>query len=262
MTKLQLFIISTTALLFLIIYFGFDTKPSKQALIEKSRTLAIESTDINAILPEAKKELEASAAAKLHGLEQSVQESVSDSGRVTLLQELSGFWFNAGKAEIAGYYAQEVAEITNEEEAWSIAGTTYAIGAQRAKSEKIKSYCNGRSIAAFENAISINPSNTNHSINLALSYVENPPEANPMKGIMMLLDLNKKHPEDASVLYNLGRLGNRTGQFEKSAKRLEKALALDPENIKISCQLAEAYAGLGENSKATTHKERCELLNN
>lgn len=261
MNKLQLFVISASVLLFLIIYFGFDTKPKKQALIEKARVLSSESTDISSILTSAKTELSDSESARLQILEQSIQAAQDDSTKIGLIQNLSGFWYDKGRAEIAGFYAEQIAEQTGEEEAWSIAGTTYAIGVQKATDEKIKSYCNGRAVKAFENAISINPSNTQHSINLALCYVENPPKDNPMKGIMLLLDLNKKDPDNASVLYNLGRLGNRTGQYEKSVQRLEKALALAPENIKISCQLALAYEGLNQASKALPHKQRCESLN-
>ena len=54
MTKLQIGTILTAIALFLGLYFGCDTNPPEQAAIEKSRALTVESTDINALLLEAK----------------------------------------------------------------------------------------------------------------------------------------------------------------------------------------------------------------
>jgi uncharacterized protein HemY len=93
-----------------------------------------------------------------------------------------------------------------------------------------------------------------------LIYAENPPQDNPMKGILMLLDLNKKFPENVGVLVNLGRLGLKTAQFEKAAQRLEKVIVLEPDNRSANCLLIEAYEGLGQKEKVLFYQNKCEAL--
>jgi cytochrome c-type biogenesis protein CcmH/NrfG len=107
------------------------------------------------------------------------------------------------------------------------------------KEEKVIEFCANRAIQAFENAISLDPSDITNKVNLAVCYAERPPQNNPMKGILMLIDLNKKHPENVPTLSTLGRLGIQTGQFEKAVARLELALQIEPKNIKVNCLLAQ-----------------------
>jgi len=259
MTKLQLSVILSAIALFFALYFGCDTKPPEQEAIERSRSLAIESTDISTLRSEARKTLSPAAASNILVLEQQLEGITTDSNKVAALEELSSAWFSAGHPAIAGYYAEEIANITGTEEAWSIAGTTYAIGAQRAEDTKVRSFSSNRAIQALENAISLNPQNTQHKVNLALVYAEDPPQDNPMRGVQMLLDLNQKEPENVFVLLALARLAIRTGQYERAATRLETILQQEPSNAQAICLLADVYQNLGR-AEAQTVQERCASL--
>ncbi len=257
MTKLQIVVVSSTILLFAGMYFGLDTKPKKQKAIEKSRVIAAESTDINALLEDAKAELSPEKSRLILSLEGNLSQTQTDSVKAAISKELSASWYKLERADIAGFYAESVAEIENSDEAWAIAGTTYTIGVQRAKEEKVKQFCFGRAVKAFENAISLNPSNTTHKVNLAICYAENPLPENPMKGILMLRDLIEKEPENVLVLTTLGRFAIQTGQFEKAVERLQKAISIEPENTKANCMLSLAYEGLGDIEKAENHAKYC-----
>ena len=260
MTRPQIFLIAGAFACLLFLYFGFDTKTKDLAQIEKQRALNAASTDIKVLLKEAKTTLAPGQSATILSLEQAIAEAASDEEKVQNLKLLSGSWFEMGKAEIAGFYAAQIAEILQDEEAWSIAGTTYAIALQRASSEKVKDFCAQHAIAAFEKAITLNPQNIDHKVNLAVCYTDYPPKDNPMKGILMLIDLNKKHPDNISVLTNLGRLGIQTGQYEKAVKRLEKVIALQADHPKAYCLLAEAFAGLKRNTEAQEAANKCRQL--
>ncbi len=262
MSKLQLSIVSGAILLLVVLLFGFNTKPGKQTAINKSRALAAESTDINILLTEAREKLSANEATTVLLQEQSLSEATSDSVRIGKMEQLSKKWFDLGHPEIAGYYAEGIADITQTEQAWAISGTTYAIGVQRASSEKIRTYCSGRAVKAFQNAISINPDEMAHKVNLALCYTDNPPKDNPMKGILMLVDMNKKNPDDVMVLTQLGRLAIKTGQFEKAVQRLERASTIESSNAKLFCLLADAYKGLKNEAKVTENQQKCNALAN
>ena len=257
MTKLQIMVVSSTILLFLGMYFGLDTKPKEQKAIERSREIAAESTDINALLNDAKSQLSSEKSTLILSIEAKLDEAQIDSARVEVLKELSSNWYKLERVDIAGFYAESIAELKNDEESWSIAGTTYAIGTQRAKEEKVKKFCFGRAVKAFENAISINPSNSTHKVNLAVCYAENPLPENPMKGILMLRDLIEKEPENVLVLTTLGRFAIQTGQYEKAIERLQQAISLEPENNKANCMLAEAFRGKGDKQQAANYATKC-----
>jgi len=260
MTKLQQIVVALSLLLFLILFFGASTKPANQGDIEKKRALAAESTDINALLIAAKPSLNTQQSTFILSLERHVEEAATDELRAEKLKELSSKWYEYKRADIAGFYAEEVAKIEASEDSWSIAATTFMIGSRQSQEEKVKQFCVNRAIKAFESAISLNPENTDHQLNLAVCYAENPLKDNPMKGILMLLDLNKKEPDNVSVLVNLGRFGMQTGQFEKATERLQRAVSLDAENAPAHCLLAQAYEALGDMENANTFKTKCIAL--
>jgi len=253
--------VGLAAVLFLLIYGLLDRLPPEQAERDKQRALAAEATNIDALLVEAKAELPAQRQADITALELQLEEALTDSGRVEAFKTLSGTWYQQGKPAIAGYYAQRVAEIDSTHQAWGIAGSTYTICLQRAQTEKVRAYCTQRAIRAFESAISLEPGQTEYRINLALVYTENPPADNPMKGVLMLRQLNQDHPENVSILNNLARLAIRTGQYDKALERLENARQLAPENRTTLCLLAEAYQAAGQAEKAAIFDDRCKNMN-
>lgn len=260
MSKSQLFVLSLACIFFSILYFGFDTKPETQQELENTRALNKESTSINSLLMTAKKELKPENAQGVLLAEAQLDEAKNDSTKVEAYKALSSAWYQISRFAIAGFYAEKVAEVKNTDLAWSITGATYNKGMNLEKEEKVKEYCTSRAIQAFENAISLNPSNATHKVNLAVCYTERPPEGNPMKGVKMLLDISKKNPDNIAVLTSLGRFGMQTGQFEKAVARLEKALQIAPNNIKVNCLLAQAYEGVGQKEKAKTFNEICQSL--
>lgn len=260
MNKTQWIVVSLAMVVFAFLYLGFDTKPSKHKTIEQQRALSAVSTDIDNVLAQAKAKLTEQEAAAVASMESGVEGTTADSAKADAYTRLSSTWYEIGSTAVAGYYAEKVAELRSTEEAWSIAGTTYSICLQREEEEKIRSYCTERAIHALESAASLNPSNVQHKLNLALVYTDSPPKDMPMKGILMLVELNKSYPENVPVLNQLGRLAIKTGQFDKAVQRLEKALSIEPDNPMSNCLLEQAYQGLGDAAKAATFKTKCDKL--
>lgn len=260
MTRLQTIVIAATVLLFTLLYFGFDTKPSERAEIDASRLQNAVQTDISALLAVARENLDADQRALLGSMHQMLNQTEADTMKLSVWKQISSTWYEYGRPDLAGHYAELIAQNTNTAEAWSIAGTTYAIGGQRLSEEKQRIFATEHAAAAFENAISLEPDNLNHRVNLAVVYVDNPPAEQPMKGIQMLLNLDKKYPEAVGVQNTLARFAIKTGQFEKAAARLERVLNLDPDNRNATCLIAKAYEGLGQLAKATDYTQRCTAL--
>jgi len=259
MGRSQYLTIGVFTILFIILYFGFDTKPHDILLAEKSRADFIETTNIQNLLTVAREELRADEMGVIDAINMRLNMTETDSSRVEVLKNLSSTWYQQEYYGIAGHYAEEIAIIQDDELSWSIAGTTYATGIKKSEDEKVRSFCVQRARKALENAISINPANVNHKINLAVTFAEHPLADNPMRGIMMLLDLNEQNPENVSVLYQLARLGLQTGQYEKALDRINNALKIDPDNQRIICLAVEAHTNLGNKQKADEFSRRCEL---
>ena len=258
MKQTQWIVLGLCTGLFLVLYFGCETKAPEQKAIEKSRALNIETTTITNLLRDAKSQLTGNGSSDVLSLEAMLEQSATDTQRLEVLKKLSGTWFDLGFPAIAGFYAEEVANTQASANAWSMAGTTYMICLQRPQEEKVKAFCLERAVASFESAISENPEDPTHKLNLALVYTEQPPQDNPMKGILMLRDLNQQDPENPAVLYHLGRLAIMTGQFEKAVERLSAGLKSKPDSKRIACLLSEAYQGLGDTQNATLYQQACE----
>jgi len=257
MTKLQQIVIGACFLLFLVLFFGFGTKSNEQKQLEMSRVQSFETLGVDNLLKDAKESLPSEKIDLIHFFEKEIQDAENDSIKIELLKRLSGEWYELKEYALSGHYASQIAEIIDQEDAWSIAGTTFAIGIKNYQDQKKKDYCTDKAIQSFENALSVNPNNLQHRVNMALCYTENPPKDNPMQGIVMLLDLNKKHPDNIPVMQQLARLAIQTGQFEKAILRLNKILSLDENNKKAICMLVDAHAGAGNQENARLFEEKC-----
>lgn len=256
--KEQILYVIGAAILLAVLYFGFDTKPSSQKALEKSRAITGKSFDIPSLTAEAKKALNPEDAAYLASLESRLIALQVDTSKLAVLKDLSGFWYAHQQEILAGTYARNVAEISGDAESWSIAGTTFASVLQKESVDAAtKEIARDQAIEAFENAISLEPQNISHRVNQALCYVEAPDQAQPMKGIQMLSALATNFPQSALPPYHLARLAMRTGQMERAEERIGQALEIDSTNGRIHCLAAEIYSANNKSAEAQHHAERC-----
>lgn len=257
LSKGQWIVIGSAAALFLLLYFGFSTKSPEHKKLEGVRSQNMEATSIQNLLNEAGKELKQEAMAVLHALEADLRTVEDDSARVPVYEALSRFWYEQEEYSIAGHYAEQIAEILETEESWSIAGTTHALAIQMEQSDERRNYSFKKAVNAFESAISLQPDNPAHQLNLALCYTEIPPEDNPMKGIQMLLQLQESNPEYVGVKIALARLAIRTGQYERALERLTQAQEIDPTDTRIPCLMSEVHKALGNSAEAEKYEFDC-----
>lgn len=257
MNKAQYSALLGALALFLGLYFGFDTKTDKQKTTERSRTLQAESTSFETLLADAKAHLGVQESAQADVLEQKVESAASDSERATAFKQLSGLWYEFGQIPVAGGYAELAAELENADSSWSVAGATFYNGLVASQDPVIRKFCADHAVKAFESAASLNPAKAEHRVNLALVYAENPPPDNPMQAVLMLRELESKHPDNPAVYNALGRLAIKTGQWERAIERLEKAWSLDKKNPNTPCLLAKAYEGIGNMTKANEFAGIC-----
>lgn len=261
MQRPQILVAVAAVLLLLTMYFGCPTQAPEMVSAAARRGLEVEATSPAALMRAAKDDLSPVVRATLTGLDEELVGAQTDQERLPLLEQLAAEWYQAGQAGISGHFAQRIAEIRDTSaRAWSIAGTTFSICVQKAATEKEKDFCTQRSVKAFQNAISLEPSVVDHQLNLSLTYTYSPPEENPMKGILMLRDLQAKYPENTGVLITLARLAIQTNQLQKATERLQQAAELEPMNPEPVCLLAQVYGKLGLAQKEAESGERCLAL--
>ncbi len=255
MTRLQYAVIFLVLGLFCLLYFGFSTqKPANSIAIGQTKS-PVES-EIQPFIEEAKKAIPGDSLSWLTSIENSAKVVGEAKEKAEMYKKISGWWYRQKRPDLAGYYAEKVAEIENTDAAWAIAATSYTSDGSALGAES-KAFCEKKSIAAFEKAIQLAPDNTAHQVNLALCYVNHPPSDMPMKGIQMLLEINKKEPENVMVLLTLSRLAIRTGQYDKAISRLEKVISIEPENTQAACLLADAYQQVGNPEKSESWMKKC-----
>lgn len=257
MTRPQIALITGAGALVLLLFFGFDRVPSEQKLVEKSRALNFETADWTGILREAEDRIPQESLAYINTLRNVVENSPVDSQRISSLKQLSGAWFRLSEYTVAGFYAEQAAREENSEESWAIAGATYAYTLSSDADQEIKDVALRAAERSFENAISLNPDNVDHRINLAICYAEHPPAENPMKGIQSLLSLQREHPDNTSVLFHLARYGMQTGQYDRAIERLESALEINPSEQRVICLLEQAYRETGDLELSRKYGELC-----
>ena len=258
--KAQIAAIALFSGLFLVLYLGCDTKTKETKAVEKTRAQNLELVSVERIIQANKENISAQAKSDLMVLEEKLERATDDSTKVGYLKSMASLWYSEGQPLISGYFAEKIANIDNSESAWSITGTTYAIAAKMNENEFEKKHAVSKSRMALENALSLNPNNLDNTINLALSYVDVPDETNPMKGVLMLIELNKENPNNPNVLFQLGRLSLQTNQLDKAVQRLTQVIEIDKNRTDAYCLLAEVYTKKGETAKAEEAQKNC-LIN-
>ena len=258
MNKLQISVVTGAIVLFAGLYFGFDTKSSAphRTTGTPSET-ASTATSGESVQAKARGRLNAEQTAALAQKEDAVETATEKPAKLEALKALSGWWYAAGELPTAGLVAEEVAMLDQSDAAWSVAGATFFNGLRQAQDPVLRQFCAERAAQAFEKAASVNPDQVEHRVNLALVFAENPAPEDPMKAVMMLRDLEKRHPENPAVYNALGRLAIKTGQWARAVERLEKAWSLDPSNPNTPCLLAKAYEELGKPDKAADFAKKC-----
>jgi tetratricopeptide (TPR) repeat protein len=257
----QLIFIGSAVFLVLVMYFGCDRIPNNHKNSQKETVSARgKDADIQQLIQSAKTKLSSDQASNITSLEQQVQVANSDTAKSTLFKRLSGAWYRTEQKTLAGYFANQVAAIDKTEQSWNIAGSTLFEGIRESENEELKKYCTENAAKAFENALALNPKSIEYQISLALCYTENPPQDNPMKGILMLRDLDTKNPSNPQILFQLAKLAMRTNQYDRAIQRLEQILKISPKSPEAVCLLSDAYAGAGNKEKSAAFAKQCEGL--
>lgn len=259
MGRSQWIAVAVVSVLLLLTYWGCPVRPPEME--EGFSRGPLKATGLESLIRAARAELAPAEIATLASLETQLKDEEDPEAKTEIQKELAGEWYRAGQPAISGIYAKEIAEAVNTEDAWAITATTFSICLKKeGLDEKTRQFCASEAEQAYQAAISLDPEDPDNRINLAVSYTDYPPKDNPMKGILLLRELEQQYPENARVYTTLAQLAIRTNQWEKAAERLEKAIELSPDNPDAVCNLARVYETLKRMEEAAALGERCREL--
>lgn len=256
MNRSQLVILAASIVLFVLIAFLLDTNSSEQQRVQQMRQATGSKISVANIERKSFAALEPAQKEEMRLLYKEIDEK--EAVNVELYKQIAGKWFTFAAPEMSGVFAEKVARISDTDSAWAIAGSTYYMAVQdNEEEERRKEFCLEKAKECFDNATSLAPEEMDYKISRAQLEIDYPPADNPMKGVQLLLSLNKEYPDDPKINLRLAKLGVQTGQWEKALKRLEKVRAVQPENNEVNCLLSRVYSELNQAQQASKYKELC-----
>ena len=104
------------------------------------------------------------------------------------------------------------------------------------------------SVQNYEKALQMEPKDLDAKAHLAVDYIDG--KGDVMRGVGMLREVNQAQPDNTFVIFELGVLSIRSGQWAKAVERFTKLVQIEPENAENMRYLGQSYQGLGDKDKA------------
>lgn len=235
--KKQFLIPAAAVAVALLLYFGLSNKPPKVTAFDEKRDLLLDSLD----LP---------GEERMHTL----QNSLKNTTDTAVLGELSHLWYHAGYPDIAADYERKIADLYPSVDGYIRAGRTFfeALPTDTSQTMQVNLVYGAR--YCYEEALKLDSNSLDASIGLAQVYVQGTNE--PMKGIMMLRELDASHPGDPRVNMELGRFSVMSGQYDRAIERFNSVLEKDSLHLQARFLLAESYLSTGDTLSAVKTLEK------
>ena len=254
--KKQFILIGAGILLFCILFFFVRTTPNKKTLASSDKdSVSLKAFDVLNFIQQEKAKLTSENAILVTKLENSISRGDIPSQQIKSNEALASFWKDSAKLyEGYVFYISKAAKLENSEKNLTFAARLYLNNLRGEKDDGKLAWKTAESIDLFNRAIKINPLNDDLRIGLGSSYIYgkgrsgNPAET--MQGIQELLTVVKKDSTNMKAQMMLGIGGVVSGQFAKAIERLNKVVAIEPNNVEAVAYLADAYAGTGKKEEA------------
>ena len=225
--KKQVLVAGGAVLLACALYFGFTNKPPKVSAFDEKRAALIDSLDVP-------------SETTIVALETALKK---DPENLQLLDSLSHLWFHAGFPAIAADYDRQIADLNPSVEHYLRAGKSFfdAFPSDTSQNMQVNLVYGAR--YCYEKALEIDSTNMDARIGLASVFVQGTNE--PMKGILMLRELDEEVPGNPLINMELGRFSVMSGQYDKAIERFIVVLQKDSLNLQAHFLLAESYMAVG-----------------
>lgn len=214
----------------------------------------------------AKTAIGAALATTITDLETQLKNASNDADKLRLQKQLAKQWDDDNQPAPSAFYYLAAAGKENTFEDWLNAGTHFNDAFKGTQDTLVQPAFVLNAIAAFKNAVKLQPDNLDAKSGLGVAYVNqtslgmaDADGGSPMQGIMLLLDVVKKDPENRNANLNLGLFAMKSGQFDKAVKRFQTMIKQKPE-VEPYFYLAESYKQLGQKKEAIDAYQKCKEM--
>ena len=145
--------------------------------------------------------------------------AASGAEALDIRRDLMDLYLAANRIDLAAAEAERIAEVTNTENDWAIAGNLY-YDVMEGRQDASQSVFAKRAIAAYGRALEVNPDNLDVRTDMAIAYMYDPD--NPMMAIQetnRVLEQDSLHIQAnfnrGVMLANINRIDQAVEQFEK-----------------------------------------------
>lgn len=220
-----------------------------------------EAADFEKLLVAAKKKIAPAAQAEISQVEHSIIRGAIASQQVQAYESLGKLWQKYKNKPIAAYYFAKSGKLENSEKKLTFAAHLQTEGLKTEQNPNVRQWMAEEAIAAYRQALEINPENDTTRIDLAAIYIEGTGEI--MKGVEQLLAVVKKDPKHIQANIILGRMAVESGQLDKAIERGNTILSVDKENLEAYLFLGEAYKRKGATEQAKkVFNQAKDIMNN
>ncbi len=234
--------------------FGRTNEPKK---VSPNTPAKPEMNSFNAeqFIDSARKNLSPAQVLYVSQLENSVVRGDVKSQQIIAYNRLAEFWKDSVNLfEPYGFYISKASKLDNSEKNLTFAAQLFLERLRSEHDESKLSWETKEAISLFEQAIQLNPDNTDLRIGLGSCYIfgkgRNGDPQETMKGIQELLAVVRKDSNNMKAQMVLGVGGYVSGQYDKAIDRLQKVVAKEPGNIEAIAFLADTYAAKGDKAEA------------
>lgn len=113
-------------------------------------------------------------------------------------------------------------------------------------------------VESYRKALSFNPEHKQARLNLATAYIQ---IGRLKEAERELTYLHAKNPEDPRILFNLGLLWHKFGDYVSAEAKLRRVLELDPFHLETNLLLASIYEEWGEGKLSLEYCTRAYRIN-
>jgi tetratricopeptide (TPR) repeat protein len=227
---------------------------------------AVRQVTVDEVSSPAKTAIGAALAARINDLEGQLKNASGDADKLSLQKQLAKQWDDDNQPAPSAFYYREVAGKENTFENWMAAGNHFNDAYKTTQDTSVQPALVENAIGAYKNAVKLKPDNLDAKTGLGIAYVNqtslgitDPDGGSPMQGIMLLLDVVKKDPNNRNANLNLGLFAMKSGQFEKAVARFKTVIAQKAE-VEPYFYLAESYKQLGMKKEAIAAYQKCKEM--
>ena len=251
----KLVLAASGIILVVVLFFFGRTVPKKNKIATATPAVAAKTLNISEYISSFKQKLTPAQLLTLGKLENSVTRGDVLTQQIQANNQLANFWKDSIHAfEPYVYYLSVGAKLDNSEKNLTFAAQLILDNLRSEQDEAKLNWKTEQAIALFEQALQLNPENTDLKIGLGSCYIYGKgrmgkPEET-MKGIQQLLSVVRKDSANMKAQLVLGVGGYLSGQYDKAIDRLQKVVTAEPGNIEAIAFMADAYAAKGDKAEA------------